>query len=155
MVLNIFLCSCWPFIYFLWGNYQADCLLFLTQKYLLNDQIQDISGFNDHQRRVYILTLEVLYYYGLILNGTSLVAEMIRICQQCRRPQFCPWVGKIPWRRKWPTKSNILPWRIPLTEEPGRLQFMPHKESKTTEQLSLYHFKQFLEYYQHFWTLCP
>ena len=52
--------------------------MFLNQKYLLNDQIQDISGFNDHQRRVYILTLEVLYYYGLILNGTSLVAEMIK-----------------------------------------------------------------------------
>ena len=22
-----------------------------------------------------------------------------RICSQCRRPQFDPWVGKIPWRR--------------------------------------------------------
>ena len=26
-----------------------------------------------------------------------------------------PWVGKIPWRRKW---------KIPWTEEPGRLQSM-------------------------------
>ena len=24
-----------------------------------------------------------------------------RICLQCRRPGFDPWVGKIPWRRKW------------------------------------------------------
>ena len=22
-------------------------------------------------------------------------------CQQCRRPRFDPWVGKISWRRKW------------------------------------------------------
>ena len=24
-----------------------------------------------------------------------------RICLQCRTPVFDPWVGKIPWRRKW------------------------------------------------------
>ena len=24
-----------------------------------------------------------------------------RICLQCRRPRFDPWVGKSPWRRKW------------------------------------------------------
>ena len=24
-----------------------------------------------------------------------------RICLQCRRPGFNPWVGKIPWRREW------------------------------------------------------
>ena len=24
-----------------------------------------------------------------------------RICLQCRRPGFSPWVGKIPWRREW------------------------------------------------------
>ena len=24
-----------------------------------------------------------------------------RVCLQCRRPRFGPWVGKIPWKRKW------------------------------------------------------
>ena len=24
-----------------------------------------------------------------------------RVCLQCRRPGFNPWVGKIPWRRAW------------------------------------------------------
>ena len=24
-----------------------------------------------------------------------------RICLQCRRPGFNPWVGKIPWRQEW------------------------------------------------------
>ena len=27
---------------------------------------------------------------------------------QCRRPGFHPWVGKIPWRRKWQLNSSIL-----------------------------------------------
>ena len=32
--------------------------------------------------------------------------------------------------------SSILAWRIPWTEEPGRLQSMVHKESDTTEWLT-------------------
>ena len=24
-----------------------------------------------------------------------------KMCLQCRRPGFDPWVGKIPWRREW------------------------------------------------------
>ena len=31
------------------------------------------------------------------------------------------------------THSSILAWRIPCTEEPGRLQFTGYKESDTTE----------------------
>ena len=30
------------------------------------------------------------------------------------------------------THSSILAWRVPWTEEPGRLQSMGHKESDTT-----------------------
>ena len=29
--------------------------------------------------------------------------------------------------------SSVLAWKIPWTEEPGRLQFMGQKESDTTE----------------------
>ena len=32
------------------------------------------------------------------------------------------------------THSSILDWRIPWTEEPGRLQFMGRKESDMTEE---------------------
>ena len=31
----------------------------------------------------------------------SLVTQWYRICLQCRRHRFNPWVGKIPWRRAW------------------------------------------------------
>ena len=42
---------------------------------------------------------------------------------------FDPWVEKIPWRKKWqPVFSSILAWRIPWSEDPGRLQSM---ESQT------------------------
>ena len=33
--------------------------------------------------------------------------------------------------------SSILTWRIPWTEEPGRLQSVGYKESGTTELLTL------------------
>ena len=32
-----------------------------------------------------------------------------RICLQCRRPEFYPVVGKIPWRRKWQATPVFLP----------------------------------------------
>ena len=37
---------------------------------------------------------------------------------------FNPWVGKIPWIKELATYVSILAWRIPWTEEPGRLQSM-------------------------------
>ena len=36
--------------------------------------------------------------------GDSLIAQLVRICLQCRRPRFYSWTGKIRWRRdKLPT----------------------------------------------------
>ena len=56
-----------------------------------------------------------------------------RICFQCGRPRFDPWVGKIPWRRAWQPTLVLLSGESPCTEEPGGLQ---SKWSDTTEQLS-------------------
>ena len=33
----------------------------------------------------------------------------LRVCFQFRRPGFDPWVGKIPWWRKWQPTSVLLP----------------------------------------------
>ena len=33
----------------------------------------------------------------------------LSVCLQCDRPGFDPWVGKIPWRRKWQPTSVLLP----------------------------------------------
>ena len=43
---------------------------------------------------------------------------------QCRRCQFSPWVGKIPWRRAWQSTPVFLPGKSPWPEEPGWLQSM-------------------------------
>ena len=54
---------------------------------------------------------------------------------QCRRPGFNPWVGKIPWRRKWQPTPVFLPgeshgWRSLVAYSPWS-----HKDSDTTERL--------------------
>ena len=38
---------------------------------------------------------------SLALQVDSLPAEPQGICLQCKRPGFYPWVGKVPWKRKW------------------------------------------------------
>ena len=40
------------------------------------------------------------------------------------RHSLDPWVRKDPLEEGMATHSSILPWRIPLTEEPGRQQYM-------------------------------
>ena len=35
-----------------------------------------------------------------------------RICLQCRRPGFCPWVRKIPYRREWQPTPVFLPGEL-------------------------------------------
>ena len=41
----------------------------------------------------------------------------------------------ITLEKEMATHSSTLTWKIPWTEEPGRLQSMGSKESDTTEQL--------------------
>ena len=52
-------------------------------------------------------------------------------------------LGSIPGSETSPGEgtaahSRILAWRLPWTEEPGRLQSMGRKESDMTERLSLH-----------------
>ena len=56
------------------------------------------------------------------------------ICPQCGRPGFNPWVGKIPWRRKWQPTPVFLPrkfhgWRSLVGYSPWG-----NKGSDTTER---------------------
>ena len=43
------------------------------------------------------------------------------VCLQCGRPGFDPWVGKIPLEKEMATHSSTPAWKIPQTEDPGRL----------------------------------
>ena len=40
-----------------------------------------------------------------------------------------------PLEKEMATHSSTLAWKIPWTEEPGRLESVGHKESDTTERL--------------------
>ena len=51
------------------------------------------------------------------------------------------------------THSNILVWRIPWTEEPGRLPSMGSKELDTTQRLNHYHTHLYKYIYLHTHTL--
>ena len=48
----------------------------------------------------------VIYLYSKIFPGGS---DGKSICLQCTRHGFSPWVGKIPWRRKWQPTPVLLP----------------------------------------------
>ena len=55
------------------------------------------------------------------------------ICLQCRRPEFNPWVGKIPWRRKWQPISVFLPEN---SMDGGAWQATAHGVAKSRTRLS-------------------
>ena len=43
------------------------------------------------------------------MYGASLVAQTVKRLPTMRMPGFDPWVGKIPWRRKWQPTPVLLP----------------------------------------------
>ena len=57
-------------------------------------------------------------------SRNSPVVGSKRIHLKCRKCGFDPWVGKIPWRRRWQLTPIFLAWEIPWTEEPGGLPSM-------------------------------
>ena len=42
-----------------------------------------------------------------------------RICLQCRKPGFDPWIRKIPWRRKWHPTPVSLPGKFTGSQRVG------------------------------------
>ena len=54
----------------------------------------------------------------------------LRIRLQCRRPGFDPWVGKIPWRRKWQPTPPSLPAKFHAQRS------LVHRVTKSQTQLS-------------------
>ena len=61
-------------------------------------------------------------------------------CLQCRRLEFDPWVGKIPWRRKWHPIPVLLPGKFHGQKSLAGYGPWGCKESDTTELLHLMSF---------------
>ena len=69
--------------------------------------------------------------------GASLMAHMVKIHLQCRRPGFHPWVERIPWRREWQPTPVFLPGEFHGQRSLAGCGPWGHEESDTTEQLTL------------------
>ena len=69
------------------------------------------------------------------VNWASLVAQLVKNLPAVQKTQVRSLGQDDPLEKEMATHSSILAWRIPHTEEPGRLQFMGSKESDTTERL--------------------
>ena len=65
-------------------------------------------------------------------NGASLVAQLIKNLPAMQETQVQFLVQEDPLEKEMATYSSVLAWRIPWTEEPGRLQSMGSQEVDTT-----------------------
>ena len=68
------------------------------------------------------------------IKWASQVVTVVNTCllmQEINRCGFDPWVGKDPLEEGMATHSSILAWRVPWTEEPGRLLFIGSQKSQT------------------------
>ena len=61
---------------------------------------------------------------------------MVKNLPAVGRPEFDPWVGKIPWRRAWQPTLVSLPGESHGQKNLASYSPWGRKESDTTEQLS-------------------
>ena len=66
-------------------------------------------------------------------------AESSCQCRRCKRCRFSPWVGKIPWKRKWQHTPVFLPGKFHGQRSLVGYSPRDHKESVTTERLTLHY----------------
>ena len=79
--------------------------------------------------------LEPGFFFLLKTKMASLVAQMVKRLPAIRETWVQSPDQEDPLEKEMATHSSTLAWKIPRVEEPGRLQFMDHKEFDTTEQL--------------------
>ena len=92
-----------------------------------------------------------------MLSSSQVAQHKVSVCQWRRhkRHGFNPWIGKIPWGKKWQPTPGFLP-ESPWTGELGGLHAWDHKESDTTERLNTHvhihtHFIQVMTYAVRHW----
>ena len=73
----------------------------------------------------------------LLPTGDSLVAQMVKHLPARQETQVRSLRHEDPLEKGMAAHSSILAWRIPWTEEPGRLQSMGSQKSDMTERLTL------------------
>ena len=88
--------SCWEYLVYLGGGWGMGNIL---GKGFFRAVSSEVWG-----RR---LVRTVCVFTGVFPGGTT-----VRIRLQCRRCVFDPWVGKIPWSRKWQPTAVFMPGKF-------------------------------------------
>ena len=61
-------------------------------------------------------------------------------CRKCKGPGFNPWVGKIPWRRKWKPTPVLLPGKFHGKRSLVGYSSWGRKELETTKHIIILNF---------------
>ena len=101
----------------------------------LNPSQGEMPGLQAFSAHSHLLPGQAASAIALTLHELPWWLRQQRICLQCRRPRFSPWVGKISWRREWLPTPVLLPG-----ESHGQRSLAGYipwgcKESGTTERL--------------------
>ena len=67
------------------------------------------------------------------LVGVDIGKESACQCKRCKSRGFSPWVGKVPWSRKWQPTPVFLPRESHAQRSLAGYSPLSHKELDTTE----------------------
>ena len=68
---------------------------------------------------------------SVLVHGASLIAQMVKNLLAMQKTQVRSLGWEDPLEKGMATHSSILAWRIPRTEQPGRLQLTGVAENRT------------------------
>ena len=80
--------------------------------------------FQGQERKGYKCPFPCLSYFCYRVKNDSLVAQMVKSLPAMWETQVQSLGQEDPLEKEMATHSSILAWKIPWTEEPGRLQSM-------------------------------
>ena len=72
-------------------------------------------------------------YMGLV--GVDIGKESVCQCKRCKSRGFSPWVGKVPWSRKWQPTPVFLPRESHAQRSLAGYSPLSHKELDMTEHI--------------------
>ena len=109
---------------------------------------------HSHGVKCAFLSFQFKYSWFMVFcqfQAYSTVIQRLHLSPSLSGPRFDPWIGKIPWRRKWQPTPVFLPG-----ESHGQRSLMGYsprgrKESDTTEQLLSLSLSLSLSMYSFFW----
>ena len=95
-----------------------------------------LISFNKQLLSIFSVENSLFYIYNILnlftkYQGASLVAQSVKNLPAMQETQVQFLGQEDPLEKEMATHSSILAWRIPWTEEPGRLQSVGSQESYT------------------------